>query len=121
MADVTEFTKLKQKSAELFIALKQVRGQIKVMEQRMLVEMGQKAELEVVSENRQALIKRHERTRRLPLSHNDLKTQLLECLTEQFGHNVTHDKIQTFAVTIAHRIWAERRTKLEQRVELKHH
>jgi hypothetical protein len=121
MTDVTEYTTLKQRSRALYIELKDVRLQLQLMEQRMIQEMQktQKPVLSVISENRHAIIKLQDRSRRIPLTEADLKVKLRDCLHEQFGHSVGLPKIEEFAVAIAHRIWSERRVKKDQQVVLK--
>jgi hypothetical protein len=120
MNDVTEYSHLRQKALSLFRTLKGVRSQIRTMEQRMIQEMTttQNNILSVTSENRYGFIKLHDRTRRLPLTEVDLKTKLRDCLHEKFPQ-VEIQKIEEFAVSISNRIWAERRTKRDQKVSLK--
>ena len=121
MADVTEYTTLKEKAKALYNQLKEMRLQIQMMEKRMIQEMTntQKPMLSVISDNQQAIIKLQDRSRRIPLTEADLKGKLRDCLHEQFGHTVGLPKIQEFAVAIAHRIWSERRVKKDQRIVLK--
>ena len=83
------------------------------------MQKNQKPILSVVSENRHAIIKLQDRSRRIPLTEADLKVKLRDCLHEQFGHSVGLPKIEEFAVVIAHRIWSERRVKRDQHVVLK--
>lgn len=91
------------------------------MEQRMIQEMTstQSPMLTVVSDSRPGTIKLQDRTRRVPLSEVDLQSKLQACLHELFGQQVTMTKIQEFSISIAHRIWSERRVKCEQRVVFK--
>jgi uncharacterized protein YigA (DUF484 family) len=117
--DVSTYTALKQSACRLYTELKTIRAQIHTMEQQMIQEMEktQSPIMSVTTDNKQGIIKLHDRTRRLPLTESDLKEKLRDCLRAQFGHNVP--KIEEFSVAIAHRIWSERRVKREQKIVLR--
>ena len=120
MTDISEYTTYKQQATDLYQALKDVRLKIHAIEERMIQEMQQTQQsmMVVVSDNQQAVIKLQGRTRRIPLSEEDLKARLQECLQAQFG-NVDPHKIVEFSASIAHKIWSERRVKEFHRVVVK--
>ena len=119
MTDISEYTTLKRHAKELYLNLKSIREQIRQMEGRMLTEIQQtQRPIAVVSNNTRGIVKLLDRSRRLPLTKNDLKDKLKECLKEKF-QNVSHDSIEEFAESISQRIWSERRVKREQRVAFK--
>jgi hypothetical protein len=120
MTDVSHYSGLKQKALMLYKELSKVRKEIKVVEDQMILEVQRtQGPLTVTADNRKAVIRVQDRCRRVPLTEADLKEKLSACLIERFGATVALDSIAEFALTIAKRIWSERRVKQERRVSLK--
>jgi uncharacterized sporulation protein YeaH/YhbH (DUF444 family) len=120
MTDVSNYCQLKKHSQELYKQLTAVRKEIKTVEEQMIQQCQLTQQpLVVVAENKPALIRLQTRTRRLPLTEEDLKLKLRECLVEKFGSTVDQKNIADFSVILAHRIWSERRVKTDPKISMK--
>jgi hypothetical protein len=120
MADVLRYCELKTQAQELFSALTKVRKEINAFELQVIerAKQTQQSLVSVVVQNRQAVIRVHNRSRRLPLTEEDLRLKLCKCLVERFK-NVDSDELSKFSFALARRIWSERRTKNEPKVTMK--
>jgi hypothetical protein len=120
MTDVSHYSGLKARAAQVYKTLVTIRKEIKVFEQQMILEFQRtQAPLNVVADNRPAVIRIQDRTRRLPLTEKDLREKLLSCLLIQFDGKVHKTSIEQFSVEISKKIWSERRTTQDHRISLK--
>jgi hypothetical protein len=123
MTDVSEYTDLLLKAKQTFVQLKEIRRRIREFDESMKRELQRKqiVTMSVTSNNRMGIVRVQNRTRKLPLSHAVLEGKLKECLHERFGgdENIDKKEIETFAISIANRIWSGRRVKDETKVSLK--